>query len=56
MLNRSRDTVLDIKNNTEFDPGWIQNGGIFIARNKVKIIQNYYVASIGENTFLETIR
>lgn len=35
LLNKSRDTVLDIKKNTEYDPGWIENGGIFIARTKV---------------------
>lgn len=37
LLNRTRDTVLDIKENTEYDPGWIQNGGVFIARSKVKL-------------------
>ena len=36
LLNSTRDTVVDIKNNTEYDPGWIQNGGLFIARNKVR--------------------
>lgn len=37
LLNRSRDTILDIKESTEYDPGWIQNGGIFIARTKVSV-------------------
>lgn len=35
LLNRTRDVVKDIKENTEYDPGFIENGGIFIARNQV---------------------
>lgn len=35
LLNRSRDMLIDIKENTEFDPGWDERGGLFIARNKV---------------------
>lgn len=27
--------LIDIKENTEFDPGWDERGGLFIARNKV---------------------
>lgn len=35
LLNRTRDIVKDIKENSEYDPGFIENGGIFIARNQV---------------------
>lgn len=35
LLNRSRDMLIDIKQNTEFDPGWQQRGGLFIAHQKV---------------------
>lgn len=38
LLNSTRDTVKDIQKNTEFDPGWIENGGIFIARNQVNSV------------------
>lgn len=27
--------LIDIKQNTDYDPGWRQNGGLFIARQKV---------------------
>lgn len=27
--------LIDIKENTEFDPGWQQRGGLFIAHEKV---------------------
>lgn len=35
LLNRSRDMLKDIKDNTEIDPGWDERGGLFIARTKV---------------------
>lgn len=35
LLNRSRDMLIDIRDNTEFDPGWNERGGLFIARQKV---------------------
>lgn len=38
LLNRTRDIVKDIKENSEYDPGFIENGGIFIARNQVNVM------------------
>lgn len=37
LLNRSRDMLNDIKENTNFDPGWHQRGALFIARQKVNV-------------------
>ncbi|XP_031636149.1 sarcosine dehydrogenase, mitochondrial-like, partial [Contarinia nasturtii] len=48
LLNRTRDTVLDIKNNTDFDPGWIENGGLFIARNKLRLDEYRRLATIAK--------
>lgn len=39
LLNRTRDIVNDIKENSEYDPGFIENGGIFIARNQVFVLK-----------------
>lgn len=35
LLNNSRDMLIDIQKETGLDPGWIQNGGIFIAHSEV---------------------
>ncbi|XP_055319035.1 sarcosine dehydrogenase, mitochondrial-like [Sitodiplosis mosellana] len=48
LLNSTRDTVIDIKNNTEYDPGWIQNGGLFIARNKIRLDEYQRLATIAK--------
>lgn len=32
--------LLDIRANTEYDPGWDERGGIFIARHKVNQFEN----------------
>ncbi|KAJ6637374.1 Sarcosine dehydrogenase, mitochondrial [Pseudolycoriella hygida] len=48
LLNRSRDTVLDIRENTEYDPGWIQNGGIFIARTKKRLDEYIRLSTIAK--------
>ncbi|XP_037027162.1 sarcosine dehydrogenase, mitochondrial-like [Bradysia coprophila] len=48
LLNRSRDTILDIQENTEYDPGWIQNGGIFIARTKKRMDEYIRLSTIAK--------
>ncbi|KAG4075763.1 hypothetical protein HA402_003589 [Bradysia odoriphaga] len=48
LLNRSRDTILDIQENTEYDPGWIQNGGIFIARTKKRLDEYVRLSTIAK--------
>lgn len=35
LLNNSRQMLINVKEETGLDPGWIQNGGIFIAHVKV---------------------
>lgn len=35
LLNNSRDMLVALQEETELDPGWIQNGGIFIAHSEV---------------------
>lgn len=35
LLNNSRNMLIDLKEETGLDPGWIQNGGIFIAHEEV---------------------
>lgn len=36
--------LIDIKQNTKFDPGWQEKGGLFIARKKVNTdkIKKYF--------------
>lgn len=40
-MNRSREMLIDIKENTEYDPGWDERGGLFIARQKVLILLSH---------------
>lgn len=35
LLNSSRRMLIDLEKETGLDPGWIQNGGIFIAHSEV---------------------
>lgn len=46
LLNRSRAMLKDIKENTEFDPGWDERGGLFIARTKVGFLSNSFRSAI----------
>lgn len=38
LLNNSRNMLIDLKEETGLDPGWIQNGGIFIAHEEVNLL------------------
>ncbi|XP_055319034.1 sarcosine dehydrogenase, mitochondrial-like [Sitodiplosis mosellana] len=60
LLNRSRDMLIDIKENTEFDPGWQQKGGLFIAHEKIRIDEYKRLSTIGklmgiENAMLSSV-
>lgn len=39
LLNNSRKMLKELNDNVDLDPGWIQNGGIFLAHSKVS--KNY---------------
>lgn len=54
MLNRSRDVLIEIKEHTGYDPGWHQNGGLFIARNKVRLDEYKRLASLGRSLGIES--
>lgn len=54
LLNRTRDSLKYIKdNNPEYDPGWIENGGIFIARNKIRLDEYKRLATLGRACGIE---
>lgn len=53
LLNRTRDWLKYIKDNTEYDPGWIENGGLFIARNKTRLDEYKRLATLGHAVGIE---
>lgn len=46
--------LIDIKENTEFDPGWDERGGLFIARHKVSLIIACHNQLLGD-TFVQEV-
>lgn len=53
LLNRTRDVLKEIKNSTEYDPGWRENGGIFIARNKDRMDEYKRISTFGHSLGIE---
>lgn len=53
LLNRTRDSLKHIQDNTEYDPGWIENGGIFIARNETRLDEYKRLATLGRASGIE---
>jgi len=41
LLNSTRDLLMQLETETGVDPGWINNGGLFIASTKVCVQQQY---------------
>lgn len=39
LLARSRNMLMTLEEETGVNPGWIQNGGLFIAHDKVSLFQ-----------------
>lgn len=37
LLAATREQILNIRQETDIDPQWVENGGLYIAHNKVRI-------------------
>jgi sarcosine dehydrogenase len=40
LLNSTRDLLMQLEAETGYDPGWVNNGGLFIASTKVYFTQS----------------
>ncbi|XP_067632907.1 sarcosine dehydrogenase, mitochondrial isoform X2 [Eurosta solidaginis] len=53
LLNNSRNMLKRLQQDTGHDPGWIQNGGIFIAHTKKRLDEYKRLATIGNALDIE---
>lgn len=53
LLANSRRMLQQLEEETELDPGWIQNGGIFIAHNETRLDEYRRLATVGSALGIE---
>ncbi|XP_037949767.1 sarcosine dehydrogenase, mitochondrial [Teleopsis dalmanni] len=53
LLNNSRNMLLQLEEETGLDPGWIQNGGIFIAHSDTRLDEYRRLATVGNALGIE---
>ncbi|XP_030387177.1 sarcosine dehydrogenase, mitochondrial [Scaptodrosophila lebanonensis] len=53
LLNNSRNMLRQLEAETGLDPGWIQNGGIFIAHNETRLDEYRRLATVGSALGIE---
>lgn len=51
LLNDTRDVLMQLEAETGLDPGWIMNGGIFIAYNEVIKDRRENLVIVGNNVY-----
>ncbi|KAL9919954.1 LOW QUALITY PROTEIN: sarcosine dehydrogenase [Glossina fuscipes fuscipes] len=53
LLANSRDMLMQLEQETGLDPGWIQNGGIFIAHSNTRLDEYKRLATVGNALGIE---
>jgi len=54
LLNHTRDVIQRLESETGIDPGWINNGGLFIANTKERLDEYKRLQSIGKTMGVES--
>merc|ERR1719233_1831544 len=54
LLNHTRKVIMDLEQETGIDPGWINNGGLFIANTKERLDEYKRLQTIGKTVGVES--
>ncbi|PSN29571.1 hypothetical protein C0J52_25788 [Blattella germanica] len=54
LLNGTRDVLMTLEAETGYDPGWIMNGGIFVANNEERMNEYRRLSTIGRSFGIES--